>query len=144
MDAADSSFWPFLHRSVGPFTQGNYRLAFDLRVDPRAVCQVELRYEGKGAGPSMRFDGDGSVLAGDRKLAKVAPGKWFHVVIEFALGVEKPGYKLTVQVPGSPEAVFADLPYATEWFFLCNSVYFIGSGDAPGSFYLDNVMLERL
>jgi len=144
VDAADSSFWPFLHRSVGPFTQGSYRLAFDLRVDPRAVCLVELRYEGKGAGPSVRFDGDGNVLAGDRKLAKVEPGKWFHVEIAFSLGVEKPAYQLTIQQPGQPQQTFKDLQYATEWFFLCNSVYFVGSGNAPGNFCLDNVVLERL
>lgn len=142
-DAANSSFWPFLHRSVAPFTRGKARLSFDLRVEPGAVCLVELRNEGKGAGPSVRFDGDSNVAAGGKSLTRVALKTWFHVEIEFGLGVEKPSYLVRVEAPGQPPAEVKDLPYASEWFFLCNSVYFIGSGDTPGVFYLDNVVLER-
>jgi hypothetical protein len=144
VDAENSSFWPFLHRSIGAFTQGRARLSFDLRVDPGAVCLMELRYEAKGAGPSVRFDGHGDIYASGKKLTQVAPGTWFHVEIEFELGTEKPAYQVSVQSQGRPASTFKDIPYATEWFFLCNSVYFIGDGNAPGTFYLDNVMLERL
>ena len=54
-------------------------------------------------------------------------------------GVHVERYNLSQQ----PQ-VFADLPYATDWFFLCDSVYFIGSGETPGSFSLDNIKFERL
>ncbi len=144
VDTADSSFWPFLHRSVGPFYHGRARLAFDLRVDPRASCLVELRYENKGAGPSVRFDGDGNVAAGGKRLTRTAPGKWFRVAIEFELGTEKPAYSVSVAQEGRKAETFKDIGYASEWFFLCNSVYFVGSGNEPGNFYLDNVTLERL
>ena len=58
--------------------------------------------------------------------------------------MDKPSYTLTVTVPGKEPAVFADLPYATDWFFLCDSVYFVGSGEKAGSFCLDNVKFERM
>ena len=64
--------------------------------------------------------------------------------VRLRLGVEQPSYALTVTVPGQEPRVFTHLKYATEWFFLCDSVYFVGSGDAPGSFSLDNIRFERL
>lgn len=144
VDTADSPSSPFLQRSVGPFLGGRTRLSFDLRVDSGAICLVELRYSGKGTGPSVRFEGDGNILAGSRGVAKFTPGKWFHVEIEFQLGVTKTPYKVSIQTSLQPATIVADLPHASEWFFLCNRVDFTGSGNARGNFYLDNVTMERL
>jgi hypothetical protein len=145
VDAPESSFWPFLHRSVFPFTRGRARLSFDLRVDQGAICLVEVRYEGKGPGPSVRFDGEtGTIVAAGRELAKLPIGLWTHVVIEFTLGSEAPSYTLTVSAPDQPAQTFAGLPYASEWFFRCDSIYFVGVGTKRASFYLDNVVFERL
>jgi hypothetical protein len=49
-----------------------------------------------------------------------------------------------VASPSRPPQTFTNLPYASPWFFLCNSIYFVGSGQTPGTFFLDNVVLERL
>jgi hypothetical protein len=143
-DTAGSSFWPFLHRSITPMHQGAARLSFDVRVEPGAECLVEARYEGKGAGPSVRIDGEGKLHASGKSLTAVAPSVWHHLAIEFILDGDRPGYTLTVTSPGKPPQTFADLPYASPWFFLCNSLYFIGSGQKPGNFFLDNVLFERL
>lgn len=143
-DAPASSFWPYLHRSVSPFRRGRARLSFDIRVDPGAECLVEVRYEGKGPGPAVRFRGDGKVLERGNELTEFAPGAWLHAAVEFTLGGERPGYSLTVEIPGQASQVFEDLPFATEWFFLCDSIYFVGVAEADASFYLDNVVFERL
>ena len=138
-----SSFWPYLHRSVPPFKRGRAKLSFDLRVDPDATCLLELRYEGKGPGPSLRFSDEGRVTQGDRELGTFAPGEWFHVEVVVALGGDAPSYRLSVAEAGTEPQVTESIPYATEWFFRCDSVYFVGSGEGEGSFYLDNVHFER-
>jgi len=142
-DAAGCSFYPFMHRSVTPFRAGQARLSFEVRVDG-ADCLLEVRYEGKGAGPLARFSHEGKLHTSAGEAMAFPPGQWLHVQCDFALGVEKPSYTLTVTAPGQQAQVFADLKYATEWFFLCDSVYFVGSGDTPGSFSLDNIQFERL
>jgi len=142
-DADKCSFWPFMHRSVTPFRKGKARLTFDVRIDG-ADCLLEIRYEGKGAGPLARFDHTGKLFTSKGEAGTFPLGQWLHVQCDFALGVEKPAYTLTVTVPGQEPRVFADLKYATEWFFLCDSVYFVGSGDTAGSFSLDNIKFERL
>jgi len=138
-----SSFWPFLHRSITPFRNGRARLSFDLRVESGGPCLVELRYEGKGPGPSLRFGDDGKVTQGSRELASFTPGEWFHADVVVQLGGPSPAYELTVTQPGREPQQTKDIPYATEWFYRCDSVYFVGSGQSEGAFYLDNVEMER-
>lgn len=142
-DTEGSSFYPFMHRSVTPFQQGRARLDFDVRVDG-AECLMEVRYEGKGAGPAVRFGADGKLSASGKELGTFPLSQWIHAQVDFTLGMDKPSYTLTVTAPGQAPQVFKDLPYATEWFFLCDSVYFVGSGEKAGSFCLDNVRFERL
>lgn len=143
-DTVDSSFWPFLHRSVSRFRQGTARLDYDLRVGSGADCLMELRYEGKGAGPSVRLEGTGRLSHGGKELATLSPDVWYHFAVTVRLGDEQPSFDLTVTPPTGEPLVFPALPYATDWFFLCDSVYFVGAGNQPGEFYLDNVRLERL
>ena len=50
---------------------------------------------------------------------------------------------MSVTLPGHAAKTFADIPNATDWFYRCDSVYFVGSGETAGSFYLDNVRMER-
>ncbi len=144
VDTPASIFFPFLHRTVTPFRHGNARLSFDLRVDAGAFCEVEARYEGKGAGPSVDFKGDGSVSVAGKELARIKPGEWFHVDLEFRLGGPKLGYDLSITRPGEAAVTIRDLPYASSWFYRCDSVYFVGAGETQGTFYLDNISLERL
>jgi hypothetical protein len=144
IDVAGSQFWPFLHAPIGPLHHGAARLAFDLRTEPGVECLIEARHEGKGAGPSVRVDGTGNVLAGGKRLTQAPPGAWHHFELEFSVDGDRPGYRFTLLTPGRPRQTFDALPLASEWFFLCNSVYFVGSGERPGAFYLDNVVVERV
>lgn len=142
VDTADSSFWPFLHCNVPTFRRGRARLSFDLRLEPGAVFYTEARYEGKGAGPSISVDGTGRLNVTDK--VTLPPNQWHHWDIAFVLGNDKPGYTLRLTPQGKETVTLPDLPYATDWFYLCNSLYFVGNGNAPANFYLDNVVFERL
>ncbi|MGE5531842.1 MAG: hypothetical protein ACM3VW_06995, partial [Bacteroidota bacterium] len=142
-DTESGSFFPFMHRSVTPFQQGRARLDFDLRVDG-ADCLMEIRHEGKGAGPAVRFAADGKLSASGKDLGTFPLSQWLHAQVDFAIGTEKPSYTLTLTQPGQAPSILKDLPYATDWFFLCDSVYFVGSGEKPGTFSLDNVTFRRL
>lgn len=141
-DAADSSFWPFLHRNVPAFRRGRAVLKFDLKTDPNTEFYTEIRFEGKGAGPSLTLDGAGKLNVTDK--VTLPPGQWHHWEIEFVLGNEKPGYTLRLTPQGQAQVTIPDLPYATDWFYRCDSVYFVGNGNKPAKFYLDNVVFERL
>ncbi|HNX33812.1 MAG TPA: beta-galactosidase trimerization domain-containing protein [Kiritimatiellia bacterium] len=143
-DAAGSSFFPFLHRSISPMRTGSARLTFDLNM-PRSVdCVIEARNEGKGAGPSLHVSETGALSASGKPLTTLAPDVWHHLSIEFSLDPAKPAYTVTVTAPNAAPQTFAALPFASPWFFVCDSVYFIGSGQKPGRFFLDNVTFERL
>lgn len=143
-DAPDCSFYPFLHRSIPSFQRGIGKLSYDLQVGAKANCLMELRYEGKGAGPALRLDGDGNLTHAGQDLAKLQPDTWYHFEVTVRLGDQGPSFDLRVTPPTGEPLVFTKLPYATEWFFLCNSVYFVGSGNEAGEFYLANVKFERL
>jgi len=142
VDTADSSFWPFLHCNVPAFRRGRARLSFDLRLEPGAVFYTEARFEGKGAGPSVHVDGSGRLNVTDK--VTLPPNQWHHWEIDFVLGNDKRGYTLRVTPQGQAPVTIPDLPYATEWFYLCNSLYFVGNGNTSAKFYLDNVVFERL
>jgi len=143
-EAAGSSYFPFLHRSVTPFRRGTARLRYDLRFEPGCESLMELRYEGKGPGPALRIDGAGRLTASGQDLGLLPAGVWHHFEVEFALGGEQPGYSVTVTSPGAEPRSVRGLKHATDWFFRCDSVYFVGSGEKPGRFWVDNVSLERL
>jgi hypothetical protein len=143
-DAPDSSFWPFLHRSWASIRRGKCQLSYDLRAEKGVACYMELRYENRGAGPAIAVDGEGNVTATGKPLMKVAPGAWMHVDVTFSLHVLNPSYDVSITLPGQAPRTFTGLPYASEWFYLCDSLYFVGSGETAGSFYVDNVRFERL
>ena len=139
-----SSFFPFLHRSIAPMRSGTGLWSFDLKIPRGVECVIEARYEGKGPGPSLHVTADGVLYASGRVLTTLAADVWQHVVVVFNLDADTPLYALTVSAPGTAPQTFENLPFATPWFFLCDSFYFIGSGEKPGSFFIDNVAFERL
>ncbi len=143
-DREKSSFWPFLHRSVPAFRRGVARLAFDLCLEADAAFMVEVRYENVAPGVSLLCR-DGKVTAsGAAALPGAAPGAWQHLDVELRMGVERPGYDVTVTVAGREPVTLKDVPFAESTYTQCNSVYFVGSGEKQASTWLDNVRFERL
>jgi len=143
-DCEGSSYWPFLHRSIAPMRGGAGRWTFDLKIPRGAECVIEARNEGKGAGPSLHVGADGALRAGGRMLATLSPDAWHRFTVAFRLDPDKASYTLTVATPGTAPQSFENLPFATPWFFVCDSFYIVGSGQKAGSFYVDNLAFERL
>ena len=98
----------------------------------------------KSRGPQLRIDPAGHLTGSGRDLGSLAPNVWHHIEVEFTLGGAQPGYSVTVSSPGAEPRTVRGLPHATDWFYRCDSVYFVGSGQAPGRFWVDNVALQRL
>jgi len=144
MDAEGSSFFPFLHRSIAPMRSGTGRWSFDLKIPRGVECVIEARYEGKGPGPSLHVTADGVLHASGKAVTTLAADAWQHVGVVFNLDADSPSYALTVSAPGTAPQTFENLAFATPWFFLCDSFYFIGSGEKPGCFFVDNVAFERI
>jgi hypothetical protein len=143
-DREKSSFWPFMHRSVPAFRRGVARLGFDLRLEAEAACLVEVRYENVAPGVSLLCR-DGKVAAsGGAPVPGAAAGDWQHVTVELRLGTERASYDVTITAAGGKIVSCKDVPFADSRFTLCNSVYFVGSGEKQASFWLDNVRFERL
>ena len=44
-------------------------------------------------------------------------------------------YQAKITLPNQGPKTFADLPYASEWLFLCDSLYFVGYTQGPGDFH---------
>jgi hypothetical protein len=144
VEAEGSSFWPFLYHMLPAVTRGRSQLAFDLNLEPGQSCNVEVRHEGRGSGPTVRFDSQGNVFADSQRLGSVVPNTWNHVEIQYTLGTDRPGYRVKITAPGRPTIESAELPYRNPWFYLANAVYFVGNGQKAGRFWLDNVCVERL
>ena len=143
-DREQSSFYPFMHRSVPAFRRGVAKLAFDLRLEADAAFMVEVRYEGVAPGVSLHFR-DGKVAAsGGAAVPTAAPGEWQHVTVELRMGVERAGYDVSLTTAGREPVSLKDVPFAESRFTQCNSVYFVGSGEKQASTWLDNVRFERL
>lgn len=143
IDGEGSSYWPFLHRSIAPMRDGAGRWTFDLKIPRGAECVIEARNEGKGPGPSLHVNADGALRAAGRTLTTLSPDAWHRFTVAFSLDADNASYAVTVATPGAAPQSFENLPFATPWFFLCDSFYIIGSGNKPCSFYVDNIAFER-
>ena len=143
IDCEGSSYWPFLHRSIAPMRSGTGTWSFDLKIPRGSECMIEARNEGKGPGPSLRVAPNGALHAAGRTLTTLSPDVWHHLTITFSLAPDKAAYTVAVAAPGAATQTFADLPFATPWFFVCDSFYIIGSGQKVCAFYVDNIAFER-
>jgi len=148
-DAPDAraSFVPYLMIRPPRLQRGRARLSLDLRLEPGARANIELRDEEIKpylVGPSLRFTEEGKLLAHDKELATFAVGEWMHVEIVFGLGYSEPKYDLTVARRGQAQQQFRELPYRDPAFFRCTWAGITSYGTARSKFFVDNIRLERV
>ena len=137
---------PHLHYACRHL-QGTVRLSFDLRLDKGAVCWHEWRTAGAQyyAGPSLRFDGAGGLIAAGKQLLTVPLGQWFHVEIACVLGRAATGtYDLTVTLRDGAPRRFARLPCSSPNFRRIEWIGFMSLATDTAVFHLDNLRVERL
>ncbi len=144
--AARASFVPYLVLSPRDLDRGRARFSCDLRLEPDAVVDIELRDEtgDQLVGPSVRFTGRGQVLAGGKEVARVPAGEWCHVVLDFGLGFEPPAYTLELTPAGGTAQRIAGLPYRDAGFARCTWLGMIAYSPRPARLYADSIRLERL
>ena len=127
------------------FPEGLLRGAFDLRHEPGAILSYEWRDWPAGetlrAGPNLRVNADGSLIAGGKRLTTLPKGRWVHIEVLCNTGAKADAkWQLTVKLPGQAPQHFADLPCSAS-FKRLNWVGFISMATDTAVFYIDNVEL---
>ncbi len=133
------------------FTDGVIRQSFDVWMTRDTQYFTEWRDIGaypKNVGPSVQFDGNGTVSVGGKKLASFPPETWLHVEIEAALGDHQPRtFKLVLtsvndQEPGQAQAI-AELPISGSEFRELQWLGFSSTAATDSVYYLDNLSFAR-
>ncbi len=129
------------------FPEGCLRGAFDLRHETGAILSCEWRDWPSGqtlrAGPLVRVDADGSLVAGGKKRLVLPPGQWVHIDMRCNTGPSADAkWDLTVTLPGREPQRFADLPCSPS-FKRLSWVGFISMATTEAVFYIDNVVVEK-
>jgi hypothetical protein len=128
-------------------TSGLVRQSFDVWVETNAQFVTEWRDNGtypQNIGPSVRFDENGNVSAGDKLLTKLASRHWVHVEIQASIGkTAARTFKLTLTPQGEEPKVFAGLPMSGSQFGELHWLGFSSTALADTCFYLDNLRIQR-
>jgi hypothetical protein len=129
-------------------TGGVVRQSFDLWLSPDAVVMTEWRDDleeyPRCIGPSIRFDGQGSVAAGGRVLATMPTASWYRVEIEAALGADAaPSYTLALTRTGSAPQTFRDVPFSGADFRSLHWLGFASLAATDTVWHIDNLRVGR-
>ncbi len=138
------AYLPHLYRSLS-FTSGVLRAAADVRVEPGATMEFEVR-EDVGRyheGPYVQIRGDGTLHAAGKDLLKVPLNEWAGVVMSVGIGPQRTGtWRLEVRLPGAAAPqVFDGLPLRDTF----RTVHWIGlasHGHDRVRFFVDNVTVS--
>lgn len=137
-------YMPHLYRSFS-FTGGVVRAGIDLRLEPGACAEFEVR-ESVGRyheGPHVLVRGDGTVRSADRDLARVPVGRWFRVELETGIGKQRTGtYRVTVRPPDGAAPIVADGLPCADSFTAAKWIGIASHGYNPVRFFVDNVTLS--
>lgn len=144
-DALWKPHW-FVRRARQP---GPVRLDILVRVDPESPAEFEIEFrdwpETAGiaykTGPLIRFGADGEARAADgaawRALGHCAPGVWTKLVVEIAADAASWSARL-----GDSPAEATGLACRSPEFGLCDWVGVVGTGETPGRFAIDSLLLQ--
>jgi hypothetical protein len=125
------------------FVTGQMRGSFDVRVEPGAIGHFEWRDYAGGdyrVGPSVRIEGDGKLLSGDKQIGKVPLSKWLHIEVTCVLGNQANGrWTLRYGPLGGPMSQLA-LPCDPR-FKKLTWVGFVAAATTNAVFYIDNVKI---
>lgn len=136
------SYNPHLFYQPG-FTTGTLVGRFALRHEAGALVLHEWRDNASpyNVGPLLRVEGDGTLYAGERRLAQLPPGAWVTLEITCALGPAAKGtWDLSVSQPGHAPERFAGLPCSPD-FHAVHWWGFIANSREATVFYLDDLSL---
>ncbi len=119
-------------------------VAFDLRLGAGALAWVEWRdaaYPYR-AGPSIRNDAEGQLLAGGKPVAKLPRDAWIHLEMTCGLGKDATGtWSLLAAVPGQSPVRVENLPCKTN-FRKFEWLGFVSNATERAAFYVDDLRLS--
>jgi hypothetical protein len=130
--------WYSPHLAKGPV-----RGSFDVRIESGAVGHFEWReYSGSAyrVGPSVRIEGDGTLLSGGKPIGRVPLGSWLHIEIACGLGDAASGTWTLRYGSLGGEATQLELPCDPR-FRKLDWVGFIADATVAAAFYVDNVTI---
>jgi len=141
------AFYPYVHVAV-KVRPAKIRVAFSLRIDAKANLWIEGRTAGSQyqAGPSLRFHGDGRVIAGPTPLAVSMPAdSWIRVemIMDLRSG-SSATYDLSLTPAGAATSQFSSLPFSAKGFNSLNWLGFISDAKHETTSYLDDIELQLL
>ncbi|MHB8900831.1 MAG: hypothetical protein ACYC6Y_18940, partial [Thermoguttaceae bacterium] len=129
------------------FTAGTIHQSFDVWMARDAQFFAEWRDAGpypQNVGPSVQFDGDGTVRVAGKKMVEFPPETWVHVEIRVALGDKQPKtFTLVLTPENRPPQTFADLPVSGSAFRQLHWLGFSSTAAANTVFYVDNLAFSQ-
>lgn len=139
-----AGYMPHLYHSLS-FTSGVLRAAADVRVEPGATMEFEVR-EDVGRyheGPYVLIRGDGTLHAAGKDLLKVPLNEWVGVVMTAGIGPQRTGaWRLEVRLPGAAAPqVFDGLPLR-DTFRTAHWAGLASHGHDRVRFFVDNLSLS--
>lgn len=148
VDAANlkNRFDPHLYFTPS-LLQGTAKASFAIRVSAGAVFYHEWRdaHEPYRVGPSLWFQGDGSLVANGKALAKLPLDQWVRIRVECPLGKTAKGtYTLTIEKPGEAPQRFENIPCGSADFKRLDWFGFVSDANAAVSTYIDDIMLNAV
>jgi len=114
-----------------------------VRIESGAVGHFEWReYSGSAyrVGPSVRIEGDGTLLSGGKPIGRVPLGSWLHIEIACGLGDAASGTWTLRYGSLGGEATQLELPCDPR-FRKLDWVGFIADATVAAAFYVDNVTI---
>jgi hypothetical protein len=124
-------------------TAGTVRGSFDARIEPGAIAYFAWRDYDGGAyrvGPSIRIEGDGKLLAGDRQIGKVPLSQWLRIEITCGLGDAANGKWTLRYGPIGDEPTRVELTCDPQ-FRKLDWVGFVADATVAAVFYVDNLKI---
>lgn len=122
---------------------GTVRQSFDVWGGRGAQFFTEWRDSGgypQNVGPSVQFDGSGTLRVAGKTLAQFTPETWLHVEIRAAMGEARPKTFTIELTPADGETqVFNDLPVSGSEFHALHWLGFSSTAAADAAYYLDNL-----
>jgi len=135
-------FYPYINPAMPPAPlRGQVRVSLALRLEEGARVVIECR-DHERSGPLVCFTEDGSVEVDGGKVGTVPHDAWF--TLQLTLSLEEPWYDGLLRVPGQQDQPLGKHKYRTEEFRRPERLYIVGDGTRKASFYLDDVLVERL
>ncbi|NQU21030.1 MAG: right-handed parallel beta-helix repeat-containing protein [Candidatus Nealsonbacteria bacterium] len=127
--------------------EGTVRQSFDVWLGAGVQFFTEWRdttAHPRNVGPSVRFDGSGTISVAGKTIAKIPIERWVHVDVEAQLGKDAPHtFTLTLTPPGETPKVIENLAFGGSEFAELHWLGFSSTAATDVAFFLDNLKIQR-